>query len=81
MKYLHTLSLLTALAPGLASAEVRVVATLPDLAALARPIVGDRGSVTALSLATQDPHFVDARPSLALALSRADLLLDRKSVV
>lgn len=75
MKYLHTLSLLAALVPGLASAEVRVVATLPDLAALARPILGDRGTVTALSLATQDPHFVDARPSLALELSRADLLL------
>ena len=31
--------------------------------------------VTALALPTQDPHFVDARPHLALELARADLLI------
>jgi zinc/manganese transport system substrate-binding protein len=51
------------------------VATVPDLAALARAVGGDHVSVRSLSLATQDPHFVDAKPSLALALNRADLLL------
>lgn len=69
------ISLATSIASLPAHAELRVVASVPDLAALARPIVGDRGEVVALSLGTQDPHFVDARPSLALALSRADLLL------
>lgn len=76
MKKLLLLTMIAALLPvSAAHAEVKVVATLPDLAALARPIVGDRGTVTALSLGTQDPHFVDARPSLALELSRAHLLL------
>jgi len=58
-----------------AEARLKVVATTPDLAAIARQIGGDRVEVTSLSLPTQDPHFVDAKPSLALALNRADLLL------
>jgi zinc/manganese transport system substrate-binding protein len=58
-----------------ARADLRVVATVPDLAAIARDIGGSHASVTALSLHTQDPHFVDAKPSLALELNKADLLL------
>lgn len=61
--------------PAPAVAAVRVVATVPDLAALARAVGGDEVKVTSMALPTQDPHFVDARPDLALALSRADLLL------
>lgn len=58
-----------------AMADVRVVASLPDLAAVAQQVGGDHVTVTAMALPTQDPHFVDAKPNLALALSRADLLL------
>ena len=58
-----------------ASAELRVVATTADLAALAKQIGGKHVNVTALALNTQDPHWVDARPHLALELSKADLLL------
>jgi zinc/manganese transport system substrate-binding protein len=58
-----------------ACAELNVVATTPDLAAIAREVGGARVKVTALALPTQDPHFVDARPHLALEMSRADLLV------
>lgn len=58
-----------------ASADLRVVATTADLAAVAREVGGSRVQVTALALPTQDPHFVDARPNLVLPLARADLLL------
>ena len=58
-----------------ARAEVTVVATVPSLAAIAREIGGQRVKVTSLALPTQDPHFVDAKPSLALDLNKADLLL------
>jgi zinc/manganese transport system substrate-binding protein len=58
-----------------ARARVKVAATVPDLAAIARAVGGDRAEVFALTLPTQDPHFVDARPHLALQLSKADLLL------
>ncbi len=77
MSHLPFLALLAALLiPSATSAkELRVVATVPDLAAVATAVGGDDVTVTAMALATQDPHFVDAKPSLALALSRADLLL------
>lgn len=56
-------------------AKVSVVTTVPDLAALAREVGGDKVSVTALALPTQDPHFVDAKPSLMLTLNKADMLI------
>ena len=57
------------------SAKVRVVSSLPDLAAIAEEIGGDKVEVKSLSKGYQDPHFVDAKPSLILSLNRADLLL------
>jgi zinc/manganese transport system substrate-binding protein len=67
------LALLSIASP--ASAELRVVTTTPDLAALAKDIGKEHVRVTALALETQDPHWVDARPHLALELSQADVLL------
>ena len=61
--------------PAPAAAAIKIVATLPDLAALAHEIGGDAVTVKPLSLPSQDPHFVDAKPSLALDLNRAQLLL------
>src|SRR5262245_4586719 len=58
-----------------AAAAVKVVATVPDLAALAKAVGGDNVTVTSLALPTQDPHFVDAKPSLVIDLNNADLLL------
>ncbi len=59
-----------------AEAKLNVVATLPDLGALAREIGGDNVSVTVLAKPTEDPHFVDARPSFVVALRGADVLID-----
>lgn len=75
--HLRILSLLLVLfcARG-AAAEVRVVASLPPLGAIAREVVGDAGTVEVLAPPTQDPHFVDGKPSMMLALNRADLLVD-----
>src|SRR3954469_13358373 len=61
--------------PARAHAELKVVATVPALAAIAKEIAGPNASVKSLTRSSQDPHFVDARPSLALDLNRADLLL------
>ncbi|QQR47190.1 zinc ABC transporter substrate-binding protein [Myxococcus xanthus] len=58
-----------------ARADLNVVTTLPDLAALTKAVGGDHVKVQALALSSQDPHFVDAKPNLALALNRADLLI------
>jgi zinc/manganese transport system substrate-binding protein len=59
-----------------ARAAVNVVTTTEGLAAVVREIGGDRVKVTALSRGIQDPHFVDANPSLAVKLRNADLLVD-----
>ena len=65
--------ILSMLAPAGASEPVRVVATLPDLGALAQVVGGDLVSVTVLAKPTEDPHFVESRPSYIKALSAADL--------
>jgi zinc/manganese transport system substrate-binding protein len=57
-------------------AKINVVATLPDFGALAREIGGDKVDVTVLAKPTEDPHFVDARPSFVVALRNADVLID-----
>src|SRR5215208_4368799 len=59
-----------------ASAQLRVVATTPDLASLAREIGGNKVTVVALAKPTEDPHFVDAKPSHIVTLNRADVLID-----
>jgi zinc/manganese transport system substrate-binding protein len=79
MKRLSFLSLLLpALLVGLpaaAGAKVRVVTTLQDFAALATAVGGDRVETFALAKGYQDPHFVDAKPSFVLQLSKADLVI------
>ncbi|MGZ3332066.1 MAG: metal ABC transporter solute-binding protein, Zn/Mn family, partial [Gemmatimonadaceae bacterium] len=52
-----------AAAGSAAGAQIRVVATTPDLASVAREIGGDKVSVVALAKPTEDPHYVDAKPS------------------
>jgi zinc/manganese transport system substrate-binding protein len=59
-----------------AEAKLNVVATLPDYAALAREIGGDKVDVTSLAKPTEDPHFVDARPSFVVKLRTADVLIE-----
>src|SRR3954453_18457983 len=58
-----------------AQAKLRVVSSLQDFSSLAQTIGGDRVETFALAKGYQDPHFVDAKPSFVLQLSRADLLI------
>jgi len=58
-----------------ALAELRIVTTTTDLGSMARAIGGDRVHVDSICHGPQDPHFVQARPSYMVTLSRADLLL------
>jgi ABC-type Zn uptake system ZnuABC Zn-binding protein ZnuA len=54
---------------------LKVCATIPDLGDLAHQIGGDRVSVTVFAKGTEDPHFLEARPSFVKAASEADVLL------
>lgn len=67
------LVLLTAL-PA-AAVPLRVVATVPDLGSLVRELGGEHVAVTVLAKGTEDPHFVEPKPSFVKALHRADLLV------
>lgn len=58
-----------------AQAKVKVVATLTDLGEIAKEVGGDQVDVTVLARSTQDPHYVDAKPSLVLDLAHANLLV------
>lgn len=57
-------------------AKLKVVATLPDFAAVAREIGGDKVEVTTMAKPTEDSHFVDARPSFVVQLRTADVLIE-----
>ncbi len=67
---------LAAALAGDANATLNVVATLPDLAALATEVGGARVQVVSLARPTEDPHYVEPKPSLVVKLSRADCLLE-----
>jgi ABC-type Zn uptake system ZnuABC Zn-binding protein ZnuA len=64
-----------AAAVSIARADLGVVTTTADLAALANAVGGDRDKVTALAKPTEDPHFVDPKPSYIVRLNRADMLV------
>ncbi|HXM75980.1 MAG TPA: metal ABC transporter substrate-binding protein [Thermoanaerobaculia bacterium] len=56
-------------------AKLNVVSTLQDFASIAESIGGNRVETYALAKGYQDPHFVEAKPSFIVRLSRADLLI------
>jgi zinc/manganese transport system substrate-binding protein len=58
-----------------AFAALNVVATLPWIGSLAKEIGNDKVSVTTLVKPSQDPHFLDARPSMILAARKADIIM------
>jgi zinc/manganese transport system substrate-binding protein len=69
--------LLAALA-GLAAnaqAALNVVACEPEWAALAKELGGDKLNVSSATTALQDPHHIEARPSLIARVRGADLLV------
>jgi zinc/manganese transport system substrate-binding protein len=58
-----------------AAAAVRVFACEPEWAALAQELGGDKVSAFSATTALQDPHHIEARPSLIARLRNADLLV------
>ncbi len=57
-------------------AKLSVVASTPDLGSIAREVGGDRIEITSLAKGTEDPHFVDAKPSFIRILNQADVLIE-----
>lgn len=63
------------LLPAFSSAEVRVFACEPEWAALADEIGQENVSSFSATTALQDPHYIQARPSLIAKVRRADLVI------
>ncbi len=61
---------------GEAADRLRVVATIPDLKALAEVVGGDLVDVDALARGTQNAHELEIRPSLMLKVRKADVLIE-----
>ena len=60
---------------GPAAPPLRVVTSLTTYGAIAREIVGDRGTVTSIAQGNEDPHFVQPKPSFVKILRDADLFV------
>ncbi len=63
------------MAPESAQANLRVLATVPDLAALVKEVGGDEVAAESIAKGTQDPHFLEAKPSFMVKVSKADLVV------
>jgi zinc/manganese transport system substrate-binding protein len=70
---LSGLVLLAGITP--AQAAINVLACEPEWAALVGEIAGDKANVTSATSAAQDPHHIEARPSLIARARNADLLV------
>ncbi len=77
MSFIRVLSVFVMLVVGAkeASAKLKVVTTTTDLAELVRQVGGEHVQVESICKANQDPHYLQARPSLMVKLRRADLLV------
>ena len=71
-KMLITLAMLAA---PIAANALNVFACEPEWASLARELAGETAEITAATTAFQDPHRLQARPSLIAAARNADLLV------
>lgn len=70
------LAVLLAALSSVARAKMNVVATTGDFGSIAEAIGGDKVSVSTLARPTEDPHFVDAKPSFIVKLNRADAIVE-----
>lgn len=61
--------------PPALEADIRVFACEPEWSALAEEIGGDRVRATSATHAMQDPHYIEARPSLISRVRQADLVV------
>src|SRR5258706_6666775 len=71
----YIVPLLIAAAGHPAHADLSIFATVPEWAALAQELGGDKVKVYSATNALQDPHHVEARPSLIARARSADLVV------
>jgi zinc/manganese transport system substrate-binding protein len=75
LHFKHVLWLALAAIATQADAALNVVACEPEWASLATELGGDNVKVSSATTALQDPHHIEARPSLIARVRGADLLV------
>jgi ABC-type Zn uptake system ZnuABC Zn-binding protein ZnuA len=78
MRSLIALLIGAAAFPAAARAQagpVRVVTSLTTYAAIAREIVGDKGTVTSIANGDENPHYVQPKPSFVPLIGGADMFV------
>ena len=75
MKTIYTLIVLALFAASPVSAAINVLTCEPEWAALTQELAGDLADVSSATTGAQDPHHVQARPSLLSKARKADLLI------
>ena len=73
--FVWLLAALTLVNPA-AEKKLNIVCTLPDLAAVTDQVAGKLINLSCLAGPSEDPHFVDPRPSFVKLLNKADLLVE-----
>jgi zinc/manganese transport system substrate-binding protein len=58
-----------------AHAKLNVVATTTDIGAIVQAVGGDAISLSTIAKGSQDPHYIEAKPSYMVKLRDADLLV------
>lgn len=75
MKY-FLLLLVLLLIPFNTFAKLKVVTTISDFASIVQSVGKDLVEVKSIARGDQDPHFLEAKPSYAVLLNQADLLIE-----
>jgi len=74
---LFSASILFTVLTALSGAEpLRICATVTDLGSLVQSVGGDAVTVTVFARGSDDPHFIEPRPSFISALAKADALVE-----
>jgi zinc/manganese transport system substrate-binding protein len=70
----RTIVMLAALCgPAIHAAPLKIVTTTSDLAAIAKAVAGDKAEVHSICTGKEDPHMLQAKPSVILQARDADL--------
>jgi zinc/manganese transport system substrate-binding protein len=76
MKKIYAVLLLSLLCfPGTTSAKLKVVTTTTDLASLVSEVGGEYVEVKSLIRGSEDPHYIEPKPSYARIMNSADLFI------
>lgn len=73
--YKVLLAIIVLASPTGALAKVKISTTTTSLAAIAKEIGGNLAEVNSITRASQDPHYIEAKPSYIVGLRKADLVI------